>query len=314
MNPLVSIIIPCFNAEPWVAAAVESALAQTWKEIEIIAINDGSSDGSKAVLQGYAGPRVQVIDQPNQGAAAARNAGLRAARGEFIQFLDADDLLTPTKIANQLSLLETRGTGFVGTARWARFRCDPAAAQEEANSPLFCDLAAIDFLLLHTAGGYMMHPAAWLVPSAIASAAGPWDETLSLNDDGEYFSRVVLAAQGIVHAHDSLTLYRSYVPESLSGRRDRRSLESLYRSCELVAKHLTAAEDSPRVRCALADYFQRLAYEAYPGAPDLSRRAEARSRALGGSALRPPMGRRQALLARLVGWRLARRAAAHFPR
>jgi|CZKI01.1.fsa_nt_gi glycosyltransferase involved in cell wall biosynthesis len=309
MNPLVSIIIPCFNAEHWVSAAIESALGQTWRETEVIAINDGSSDGSPAVLRRYVGPRVQVIDRPNRGAAAARNAGMRAAKGEFIQFLDADDLLTPAKIASQVALLGPKGDGVVGTARWARFQGDSAMAKEEADSPLFADLAPIDFLLLHTAGGYMMHPAAWLVPSAVARAAGPWDETLSLNDDGEYFARVALAAQGIVHAPDSLTLYRSHVPGSLSGRRDRRSLGSLYRSCELVAKHLAAAEDSPRVRLALADYFQRLAYEVYPEAPGLSRRAEARARELGGSALRPPMGRRQAWLARIVGWRLARRAA-----
>src|ERR1035441_8199649 len=69
MNPLVSIIIPCFNAEHWVSAAIESALGQTWRETEVIAINDGSSDGSQAVLRRYVGPRVQVIDRPNRGAA-----------------------------------------------------------------------------------------------------------------------------------------------------------------------------------------------------------------------------------------------------
>jgi glycosyltransferase involved in cell wall biosynthesis len=313
MNPLVSIVIPCFNAEPWIAAAVESCLAQTWRDTEVIAVNDGSRDGSLAVLQRNAGPRVQVIDQPNRGAAAARNAGLGAARGEFIQYLDADDILTPTKIASQVALLGTKGAGVVSTARWARFKQDPGDASE-TDSPLFADMAPVDFLLLHTAGGHMMHPAAWLVPSAVARAAGPWDESLSLNDDGEYFARVCLASQKIVHSPGSLALYRSHVPKSLSGRSDRRSLESLYRSCELVAGHLTRAEDSPRVRRALADYFQRLAYEVYPAAPDLCRRAEARARELGGSELRPPVGRRQAWLARIVGWRLARRAAAYFSR
>jgi glycosyltransferase involved in cell wall biosynthesis len=312
MNPLVSIIIPCYNAEAWIAASVESALAQTWQDIEIVAVNDGSSDGGPAILRRYAGPKVQVIDQPNQGAAAARNAGLRAARGEFIQFLDADDLLAPAKVANQVKLLTATGAGAVSTARWARFQEDPTMAKE-TDSALSGDMAPIDFLLLHTAAGHMMHPAAWLVPAAIARDAGPWDETLTLNDDGEYFARVCLASRRIVHASDSLTLYRSHVPRSLSGRRDRRSLESLYRSCELVAAHLSDAENSPRVRRALADYFQRLAYELYPAAPDLFQRAEAKVRALGGSALRPPMGRRQAWLARLVGWRLARRAATHFP-
>jgi glycosyltransferase involved in cell wall biosynthesis len=313
MSPLVSIVIPCFNAEAWVAAAVESALAQTCRDVEVIAVDDGSTDGSPAVLGRLAGPRVRVIEQPNRGAAAARNAGLGAAGGEFIQFLDADDLLAPSKIAGQVALLRAAGPGAVSTSRWARFQGAPAAARP-ADSPLSGDLAPVDFLLLHAAGGHMMHPAAWLVPAAVARAAGPWDESLTLNDDGEYFARVCLAARRIVHAPDSLALYRSHVAGSLSGRRDRRSLESLYRSCGLIAAHLTDAEDSPRVRRALADYFQRLAYELYPGAPDLFRRAESKARALGGSGLRPPMGRRQAWLARVVGWRLARRASALFHR
>jgi len=313
MNPLVSVIVPCFNAEPWVGAAIESALAQNWTELEVIAVNDGSTDGSLSALSRYAGPRVRVIDRPNRGAAAARNAALGAAKGEFFQFLDADDILAPAKIANQVALLTAQGPDAVATSRWARFEGDPSVAVS-TESPLYCDIAPVDYLLLNTGGGHMMHPGAWLVPAPVANRAGLWNESLSLNDDGEYFARVALASRRIVHSSSSLTLYRSGLPGSLSGRSDRGSLESLCRSCELVADHLLAAEDSPRARRALADYFQRLAYEVYPAAPDLFQRAEARVRALGGSSVRPSMGRRQAWLARLVGWRLARRAAAYFSR
>jgi glycosyltransferase involved in cell wall biosynthesis len=313
MKPLASIIVPCYNAERWVAAAIESALAQTWPEIEIIAVNDGSTDNSIGVLRRFEGPRVQVLDQPNRGASAARNAGLRAAKGKYLQFLDADDLLAPDKVSRQVLLLEARGPGVVGTARWARFQQDPATALA-TDSPLFRDIAPVDFLLLHTAGGHMMHPAAWLVPSDIARKAGPWDESLTLNDDGEYFARVALSAREIAYSLDSVALYRSGLPSSLSGRRDRRSLDSLFRSCDLVAAHLVGVEDTPRVRHALADYYQRLAYEIYPDAPDLFGLAEARARAMGGSKLRPSMGGRQALLARIVGWKMARRASALFPR
>jgi glycosyltransferase involved in cell wall biosynthesis len=313
MNPLVTIIIPCYNAEKWVAEAVGSALAQTWKEIEVIAINDGSRDNSRAVLSGLSGPKVQVIDQPNRGASAARNAGIRSAKGKYIQFLDADDLLAPEKIAHQVSLLEAQASGALGSARWARFQGDPGQARV-TESPLFADLASVDYLLLHTAGGYMMQPAAWLVPADVVAKAGPWDETLTVNDDGEYFARVVLAAGKIIHSPNSLSLYRSGLQASLSGRRDRRSLDSLYSSCEKIAAHLSGAEDSPRVRRALADYFQRLAYEIYPDAPDLFRLAESKVRALGGSSLRPAMGRRQAILSKLIGWKLARRATLRLPR
>ncbi|HET7537953.1 MAG TPA: glycosyltransferase, partial [Candidatus Didemnitutus sp.] len=108
MSPLVSIIIPCYNAERWLAATLESALAQTWSAKEIIFVNDGSTDRSLALARSFESRSVRVIDQPNRGASAARNAGLRAAQGELFQFLDADDLLSRGKVAAQVALLAAR--------------------------------------------------------------------------------------------------------------------------------------------------------------------------------------------------------------
>jgi glycosyltransferase involved in cell wall biosynthesis len=313
MSPLVSIVIPCFNAEAYVAAAVDSALGQAGARTEVIAVNDGSSDGSLAILGRLASPRLRVLDQPNQGASAARNAGLRLAQGDYIQFLDADDLLAPDKVARQLERLAGVGSRIVASARWARFTASPG---ESAPSPsaLFADLDPVGYVATNIREGLMMHPAAWLVPAEVARAAGPWNERLSLNDDGEYFARVVLASAGVAFVPRALTYYRTGVARSLSGRRDRRALESLFESCVLIAAHLAAAEESPRTRRAAADYFQRVAYEFYPAAPDLYRQAAARARALGGSAVPPLMGARQARLARLVGWKAARRIAGLFRR
>jgi glycosyltransferase involved in cell wall biosynthesis len=306
MSPLVSIIIPCFNAEQWIEHAVESALSQTWTEIEIIAVNDGSTDKSLAVLARLAGPKVTVVDQPNRGASSARNAGLLRARGQFIQFLDADDLLSPTKIGNQVRQLLVAGPKAVSTARWARFQDDPKTAIVAENS-LFQDLDPVAFMIANIRSGQMIHPAAWLIPMEIAQIAGPWDESLSLNDDGEYFSRVVLAATRVVHSRESLSLYRSGLPRSLSGRNDKKALVSLFASCELVARHLKEAEDSPRVRGAVADYFQRVSYELYPGSPELSARARSIAEQNGGSRVSPSMGWKERWLSRLLGWKLSRR-------
>jgi hypothetical protein len=175
------------------------------------------------------------------------------------------------------------------------------------NEGVFRDFTPVDYLLAHTGSARMMHPAAWLVPRAIADRAGPWDQSLSLNDDGEYFARVVLNARSVLFSPTGASLYRSALPGSLSRRRDRPALDSLVRSVESIASHLQRAEDSPRVRRALADYWQRLVYELYPAAPDLCDLAGARARALGGSSLRPEMGAREQIAARLLGWKLARR-------
>src|SRR5271165_3187575 len=104
--PLVSVIIPVYNSEKYLAESIESAIGQTWSSKEIIVVDDGSTDNSFEIARKFAGrPEVKVVTQENRGAAAARNAGLKEAKGEFIQFLDADDLLSADKIESQMKLL-----------------------------------------------------------------------------------------------------------------------------------------------------------------------------------------------------------------
>ena len=102
MPPLVSIVIPNFNTARWLRPCVESALAQTWPEKEIIVVDDGSSDDSREILRSF-GDAIRVLETPHRGAPATRNAGLATARGEWVQFLDADDYLEPPKIAAQVA-------------------------------------------------------------------------------------------------------------------------------------------------------------------------------------------------------------------
>jgi len=308
MPALVSIIIPCHNAGPWLAETLDSALAQTWPAKEIIVVDDGSTDDSLAIARRHEPRGVHVLAQPNRGASAARNAGLRQARGEYLQFLDADDLLSPDKLAAQLDVLARCSPGHLASCRWGRFVSAPADAAF-VDTAVFRDFRPVEYLIAQVAERRMMHPAAWLVPRGVAEAAGGWDETLSLNDDGEYFARVVLASRGIAFSAAGASFYRSQLPGSLSRRSDRRSLESLMRSVELIAGHLRRHEDSPRTTRALADFWQYLEYEMYPGAPDLSLRAAGEARSLGGSTVRPEMGRRQQQFARVLGWRLTRRLA-----
>jgi glycosyltransferase involved in cell wall biosynthesis len=301
--PLVSIIIPCYNAERWLAATLESALRQTWPAVEIIVINDGSADGSLARARQFEARGVRVIDQPNRGASAARNHGLRLARGDFIQFLDADDLVSPEKIGAQVELLRDRPAGTVATCAWGRFQEDPATARF-VDEAVFRDFAAVDFLVLAGDTGAMMHPSCWLLPRAVVERAGPWDEALSLNDDGEYFARTLLASSGMAYSATGRSYYRSGLPGSLSQQRGERARRSQFRSLELITQHLRATEDSPRTRRAAANYFQRFIHDFFPAPADLMRQAADRIAALGGSTLgRPPMGAKTAALAAILGWR-----------
>ncbi len=105
-SSLVSVIIPVYNGAQFLAEAIESVRAQTIRPLEIIVVDDGSEDDSAAVARGFAGAR--CLRQPHEGAAAARNRGAADARGEFLAFLDADDLWTPDKLQRQMALMKER--------------------------------------------------------------------------------------------------------------------------------------------------------------------------------------------------------------
>ena len=111
----VSVIIPVYNVETYLRQCLDSVVNQTLKEIEIICVNDSSTDGSLAILEQYAAkdPRVQVITQPNAGAGAARNRGLNVAAGQYLSFLDADDFFEPTMLEKAYDLAERNRADFV---------------------------------------------------------------------------------------------------------------------------------------------------------------------------------------------------------
>jgi hypothetical protein len=307
--PLVSILIPCYNAARWLPAALESAFSQTWPRTEVILVDDGSTDGSLAVARSFGHRGLRILTQPNSGASAARNRGLGAAAGDFIQFLDADDTLAPDKIERQVERLATGPAGCVASSEWARFRLD-AAECVFSPQPNWRDMTGLEFMLLHYNRGWMMPPIAWLAPRAVLDAAGPWREDLSLNDDGEYFCRVLVRSAGVLFCAGSRACYRSALPGSLSARKDGAALESLARSIEGATRTLLGTEDSPRVREACANAWQQVCYETYPLLPAEARRAEREARALGGARRRIEGGRAVLLADRLFGWRAAARLKA----
>ena len=303
--PLVSVVIPCHDAARWLTATIESALAQTHPHLEIIFVDDGSTDDSLAIARTFELRGVRVATQPNRGASAARNHGLRLARGHFIQFLDADDLLAPDKIARQLALLGDSAHA-IAAGPWGRFDSAPATAifTPEEN---WRDGAPVEWLALNFAGRGMMPPAAWLAPRALLARAGPWDERLTLNDDGEYFCRALLAAREVRFCPAARTYYRSHLRGSLSRQRSPAAWQSAWLSHELCARHLLACEDSRRTRRACADLFQRLAFAMYPDCPDLVTRCETEVARHGGSSRQPGGGFLFQIISRLLGWKTARR-------
>lgn len=304
--PLVSILIPCYNCEQWLAETLKSALAQIWENIEVIVVDDGSKDNSFAIAKGFESSRVKVIRQENQGQSAAENRSLQEAQGDFLQYLDADDLLSPDKIERQIKLLGDSNSEFVAAGEWSRFYKSPQEALF-IPQPLWADFDSIDWLICAWENHYMMHGAAWLIPRKIAERAGSWDARLSLINDFDYFSRILLASQGVKFCWGAKTYYRSGNPGSLSGSKSRKAWESAFLSLDKGTTNLIAAENSSRTRQVCATVFQRFIYEVYPDVPDLAQKAEAKVQQFGGSNLQPTGGPIFQSLSRFLGWKQAKR-------
>lgn len=302
MKPLVSILIPCYNAESWLAQTIESALAQTWPNKEIIVVDDGSTDGSLSIARTYEAKNVKIISQANKGASSARNRALGVAKGEFIQYLDADDLLAPDKIERQMDALKESPKGLIASSEWARFY--GASHHEAVFKPesLWVDMAPVDWLLCAWKEQRMMHPAAWLVPRSVTQQAGAWNESLSRNDDGEYFCRVVLVSSGIKFCRGARVYYRSGNGHSLSATASPDAYFSEFLSWKLSTDLLLSVESSARTYSTCATAFQRFIYDVYPLAPELRKRAEEHVLQLGGSDLQPNGGPIFYLMSKLLGW------------
>ena len=306
--PLVSVLITAYNAEPWLAETLTSATGQTHENLEVVVVDDGSTDGTLAVARRFAGPRVAVVAQDNAGACAARNRALAEAQGDYVQYLDADDLLAPDKVALQLRRLAGEPEGTIATGPWVRFHGDVASADHAATGPDWRDYEpATDWLLQSWAGRGTIPSFSWLTPRAVVDAAGPWNEGLLRNQDGEYFARVLVRARKIAFCPGAWGYYRAAGAGSVSARKGPAVYRSLYDATALCERALLDHVDTPEARRACAGLWQLFLFTAYPDVPDLARKAEARVRELGGMYLTPGVSRPFRPVLALAGWKPALR-------
>lgn len=184
-EPLVSVVMPAYNAEAFVGSAIESVLAQTYRRLELIVVDDGSTDRTAAVVEGY-GERVRYVRQRNAKQAAARNNGVRHAQGEIVAFIDADDVWRPDKLQQQLALLaRDPGLGFVYCdaehidVEGRYLRSQPGGRRGRILR---------DVLLGEPIGG--LCGSTVLMPRARFEEIGGFDESLSPCEDTDLFWRV----------------------------------------------------------------------------------------------------------------------------
>lgn len=205
MNASVSVIIPAYNAERFIESALESVLAQTLPPLEILVIDDGSSDGTAA--QAAATPGVRCLRQANAGVSAARNRGIEEARGRFVAFLDADDVWEPEKLATQLEALDDSRFAFSARIETSLGLQPLRVVTGGYNGPL------VEGLLFH--GNVVGTPSSVVAPLDALRAAGCFDTRLSMCADWDLWIRLAVNLKGI-HSARPLVRYRIH-EGSMSG-------------------------------------------------------------------------------------------------
>jgi glycosyltransferase involved in cell wall biosynthesis len=316
MKPLVSILIPAYDSEEWIADTIRSAMAQSWQRKEIIVVDDGSSDGTAEVARRFATKDVVVVSRENQGAAATRNHALRLSQGDYIQWLDADDLLAPDKIELQLAAL---GTGdskrILLSSSWAYFNFRTHRAKFVATS-LWQDLSPAEWLLRKMGENLHMQTATWLTSRYLAEAAGPWDTRLVSDDDGEYFCRVLMASEGTRFVPEAKVFYRntpslsrvSYIGVSNPKK------DAMYLSMKLHIQYLRSLGETELVRKACLAYMQNWLDQFYPERPDIVAELQDLAAQLQGHLEKPRLRWKYAWMKPIFGYKAAKRAQMALPR
>lgn len=306
-RPLVSVCMPCYNAEKYVGEAIESVLNQTYKHIELIVVNDGSTDQSGKVLGKYKPRGIKVINQKNQGQSAAANRALAEARGKYVKFFDADDLLSSNCIEEQVKRL-AGSEDEVALARWGRFYDNDLRTFKINPEAVWQEMKSIDWLVQGVLKvNAMMQCGLWLIPKAVLKKTGGWLENLSLINDFEFFCRILSNVKKIKFCEGSILYYRSGVLGSLSGQKNRKARESECESVLLGTTHILKKRSDAQAKLACANACQHLIYDLYPEHSDLRALLEERVGECGGARIEPSGGKYFQFLRPWFGWKLARR-------
>ncbi|MBN1186923.1 MAG: glycosyltransferase family 2 protein [Bacteroidales bacterium] len=302
----VSVIIPVYNTQRYLQQTLYSIINQTYNNIEIICVNDGSTDNSLIILQQFH-DKIRIIDQENKGQCAASNAGLKAATGDYIKFFDADDLMNPEHIELQIKKLNGSQDA-IASCEWGRFYNDDPLSAVFNPEPVWQDMKPLNWLkTAMSQKSDMMGAPLWLIPRKIIEKARGWDERLSLNNDFEFSTRLLLAADEVLFTSGAKIYYRSGLESNLASQKSKKAYEAALLSTQLGCQHLLNADNSDSMKQLCANRYQQWLYRIYPNYPVIIKQLENHILELGGSSIEMEGGKIFQIFKCLLGWKLAKR-------
>jgi glycosyltransferase involved in cell wall biosynthesis len=262
-KPLVSILIPMYNSEKYISETLESCLIQVYKNIEIIIVDDQSTDTSYKICQKYAEQYdcIKLYKQKNSGAPSARNLAFKKSKGDYIQYLDADDLLSFDKIENQINLLKGKCEMTIAYSNFNMFTKKPLVPILNKSPILESFNNSIDFYNHLIITGWLQ-TSCWLISRGIINLVGEWREDLSRNQDGDFFGRVLLNSKKGIYSKQGGVYYRIDNPNSITSQNKgvrfyESYLKSFYNSADLIISYGTNSQKQPIAK-AMNGFCERL--------------------------------------------------------
>lgn len=302
----VSILIPMYNAENFIVETINSVLNQTYQNIELIIIDDHSTDESFNIVENIKSSKIRLAKNTLKGACEARNMAFQLCTGDYIQYLDADDIIDCKKIETQMNLFKKYGDEMLVFGSWGRFT-DSIEDTIWENNLTNKDYSTPINLLIDCWNNEKMIPIhSWLIPKRIIKNTGEWNSNLSHNQDGEFFSRVICNVQGLKFCKESKVYYRSNLSNSISSSSSSiKNASSQLLSYQLYIKNLKEHISNIELKKALANNFLNFIYRFHHKYPTLIEIAENEFHNLEVGKVWPVGGNKFKLLSRLIGFKTA---------
>ncbi|MFI3302538.1 MAG: glycosyltransferase family 2 protein [Rikenellaceae bacterium] len=309
-SPLVSICIPLYNAEQYIADVIHKLQQQSYANIEIVIVDDHSTDNSLNIAKMYESDSVRVFTNPRKGGNAARNYAFSMSRGEYIKFLDADDYCSDNMIKAQVERLQADGTELslafspVRMLHPGDVYFDPPRTLDYDHTP------GIELVYSILEGKGWNCPHCHLMHRNLVTKSGGWDETILKNQDGEFFARVAEAADSALSVPNEYAVWRQ-TGVGVSTKLSVAAHESVLRSFDTIATMLLAYRDDKQTRGLCASRLGQYVYVNYPSCKPVMAEIY---RQLGelGEPFQLPRRRVLKALSALFGWRLALRMIRKF--
>jgi glycosyltransferase involved in cell wall biosynthesis len=300
--PLVTVCIPMFNAEKYIRETFSRLSEQTYPNIEIVVVDDHSSDDSLQLVSEYEGPRFKVFLNPGKGACSARNHAFRKASGSYIKFMDVDDFCNNTLIERQMAALVGKTNQTVVFSPLRMLFSDGRSILPERKIDLNFEPAIDLQIAIWNFGGFNC-PHCYLMHRDLVEKADGWNEALLKNQDGEFFARLLASADKAISVADDYVIWRQ-TGVGISSQVGLCALRSKFDSYVEISRVILSKSDTPFTREVCARYIGLFVFTQYPHIKSIMPDIEILLAEIGAPLILPDR-RALKLLRLIIGWKLA---------